>query len=124
MAIEACVRLDRFEDALDTCERYGDDAMPDTLYGRALALFRLGRRREANLALRTAIKYVPLVKKELLESKHRVPRTATPGMITMGGADEAYSYWQHWGSLWQEDPKALEWLRGMTGVVKARGKGR
>jgi len=45
--------------------------------------------------------------------KHRPPKTASPDVVTLGGADEAYYYWEHWGRFWEEDPKALEWLRGM-----------
>jgi uncharacterized membrane protein len=32
----------------------------------------------------------------------------------MGGADEAYYYWENWGRFWEEDSKALEWLRGIV----------
>jgi hypothetical protein len=29
----------------------------------------------------------------------------------VGGADEAYYYWESWGQFWEGDPEALEWLR-------------
>jgi len=66
-----------------------------------------------------------LVSKELLKTKHRLPRTARPDVVTLGGADEAYYYWERWGQFWEEDPEVLEWLRGMTRqAAKARrGKG-
>lgn len=113
MAEEALFKLGRFEDALEITEHYPNDIMPETLYGRALALFKLGQRQEATLALQEAIDNLPLVGKELLKAKHRLPRTARPNMVTVGGADEAYYYWEHWGQFWEEDPKALEWLRGI-----------
>lgn len=126
LAQEALFKLGRLEDALKITEQYRDDAMAETLYGRALALFKLGRRREATIALKEAVEYLPLVRKELLKTKHRLPRTAMPDMVTLGGADEAYYYWEHWGQFWEEDPEALEWLRGTTRqATKAhRGKGR
>lgn len=113
LAEEALLELGKFEDALKIAEQYRDDILPETLYGRALALFKLGRRREANMALKKAIEHSPLVRKELLKKKHRLPRTARPDVVTVGGADEAYSYWEHFGRFWEGDPRALEWLREM-----------
>ena len=111
VAVEALFKLGRFEDALEITKQYPDDVMPETLYGRALALFRLGQRQEASVALREAIEYIPLAAKELLKVKHRLPKTAMPDTVTMGGADEAYCYWEHCGQFWEEDTEALEWLR-------------
>ncbi len=111
VAVGALFRLGRFEDALEITRRYPDDAISETLYGRALALFRLGQYQEANVALREAIEYLPLVSKELLKMRHRLPKKAMPDAVTMGGADEAYYYWEHFGPFWEEDTEALEWLR-------------
>jgi len=120
MAQNVLFKLGRFEDAIEVAERYPNDIMPETLYGRALALFKLGRRQEANAALRKAIKYLPLVGKELLKTKHRLPRTARPDRVTVGGADEAYYYWEQSGQFWQEDAEALEWLRETMKQVTAK----
>ena len=111
MAQEALFKLGRFEDALEIAEQYPNDIMPQTLYGRALTLFKLGRRQEATVALQEAIEYLPLVGKELLKTKHHLPRTARPDRVTVGGADEAYYYWEQAGRFWKKDAEALEWLR-------------
>lgn len=105
------VQLGKLDEALDLYGRYPEDIMPDTLYGRALVLFQMERKREANRALRRAIEDMPLVAKELLKARHRLPKSVIEGSIEVGGADEAYYYWQEWGSLWKETPGALEWLR-------------
>ncbi|MBM4461779.1 MAG: tetratricopeptide repeat protein [Chloroflexi bacterium] len=125
LAEHALFKLGRLEEALEITEQYRDDVMPETLYGRALALFKLGRRREATAALKEAVEYLPLVRKELLKTRHRLPRTAMPDRVTVGGADEAYYYWEDWGKFWEEDPEALEWLRAITGRTTKthRGKG-
>ena len=125
VAVEILFRLGRWEDALKITNQYPRDIMSETLYGRALALFKLGRRRQATPALKKAIDYLPLVRKELLKTKHRLPSRARPERITVGGADEAYYYWERSGQFWQEDPEALEWLRGMTrqATKTHRGKG-
>jgi tetratricopeptide (TPR) repeat protein len=111
IAQEAFFKLSRFEDALKIAEQYPDDAMSETMYGKALALFKLGQRGEATMALQEAIEYLPLVGKELLKTKHRLPKTASPGLVTVGGADEAYYYWERFGQFWKKDTEALEWLR-------------
>jgi tetratricopeptide (TPR) repeat protein len=111
IAVGALFKLGRFEDALEITKQYPDDMMSETLYGRALALFKLGQRREASVALQEAIEYLPLVAKELLKVKHHLPKTAMSDVVTMGGADEAYYYWEHCGQFWEEDAEALQWLR-------------
>jgi hypothetical protein len=93
--------------------------MPEVLYGRALALFKLGQRRQATIALKKAIEELPLVSKELLKKRHRLPRTAMRDSIVVGGADQAYYYWEHAGRFWEEDPKATEWLRGIARPAEA-----
>lgn len=111
MAQEALFKLCRVEEALKIAEKYPDDSMPETVYGRALALFKLGRQREATRALQEAIEYLPLVATELLKSRHHMPRGARRDVITSGGADQAYYYWERSGQFWKEDPAALEWLK-------------
>ena len=111
IAMQALFKLGRFENALELIKQYPDDVMSETLYGRALALFKLGQRQEASVSLREAIEYVPMVAKELLKVKHRLPKTAMPEAVTVGGADEAYYYWEHCGQFWGENTEALEWLR-------------
>ncbi|MBM2832323.1 MAG: hypothetical protein HW414_1375 [Dehalococcoidia bacterium] len=121
LAVEALFKLGRFEDALKITKQYPDDAMSETFYGRALALFKLGQRQKANAALQEAIEYLPLVAKELLKVRHRLPKTARPDAVTVGGADEAYYYWEHYGQFWEEDTEALEWLRKtVTQATKTR----
>jgi len=94
--------------------------MPETLYGRALALFKLGRRQEATVALREAIEYLPLIGKDLLKTRHRLPKTARLDRVTAGGADEAYYYWEQSGRFWEEDAEALEWLREIMKQVASK----
>jgi len=123
MAIEALFKLGRFEDALEVTKKYPNDIMPETVYGRALALFKLGQRQEATVALQEAIEYLPQVAKELLKTKHRLPRTARPDRVTVGGADEAYYYWEHSGQFWEEGAEALEWLRKIMGQATKAHRG-
>ena len=114
LAVIALFGLGRLEDVLKLTERYRDDILPEVLYGRALALFKLGRHRQATMALKEAVEELPLVRKELLKKRHRLPGKAMRDSIVVDGADQAYYYWEHSGRFWAGDPKATEWLRGIT----------
>lgn len=116
VTVEALFELGRPGEVLALCRRYPGDIMPELLYGRALALFCLGRRDEADRALREAVAGSPLVAKELLKAKHRRPRSRFPGTVTMGGPDEAYEYWERQGKFWERTAGALDWLRGIVGA--------
>ena len=111
------------EDAAALAEAYPEDSFAETTYGHALALFRLGRFDQADDTLRAAIGDLPLVAAELLKTKHRAPRRRYPGSITVGGADQAYDYWQSDGAIWGASPAAMDWLRRVQTIVKAVGTG-
>ena len=111
MAVEALCKLGKYEEIIKITDKYRNDIMPETLYGRALALFKLKQRRRATAALKKAIDYLPLVGEELLKKKHKFPKTVRPDVVTVGGDDEAYLYWQTSGQFLEKDPEAYEWLR-------------
>ena len=86
------------------------------VYGGPLALFQLGRLKEAGRALNLAIKHWPLVAAELLKARHRKPQGTNERYVSLGGADQAYWYWRRQGKYWAETPGALEFLRkGLPG---------
>jgi tetratricopeptide (TPR) repeat protein len=111
LVVECFFRLRRAVDILRLCEQYDDDVNPDLLYGRVLALHQLVRKKEALAALAEAIRCRPLVAEELTKRTHRAPRDSHPGYVTMGGADEAFSYWQRAGEFWTRTPGALALVR-------------
>jgi tetratricopeptide (TPR) repeat protein len=114
LAVTVLLALKRPDEVIKVCAAYPEDMMPEIAYGRALALFQLGRDTDAAHALQEAIQWLPLVAKELLKPRHRRPKSAMPGFITMGGADEAYDYWQRNGRFWEETDSALSWLAKMV----------
>jgi tetratricopeptide (TPR) repeat protein len=123
LAVTVLLALKRPDEVVKVCAAYAEDVMPETAYGRALALFQLGSNTDATRALREAIQWLPLVAKELLKLRHRRPKSAMPGFITMGGADEAYNYWQRDGRFWRETEGALSWLAEIAHTIPRR-KGR
>ena len=55
----------------------------------------------------------PLILRMLTAAKPRMP-DLRPGLRTIGGEDEAWSYREDWLSLW-EATGALDWLKRMAG---------
>lgn len=113
LVIECNLALNRPEENLRICDKYPGDIMPDTLYGRSLALFQLGKKGEAEKAMKNAIKYLPLVAEELAKTKHKKPKSVMKGYLTMGGADEAYDYWQRVGKHWIKIEGAIDFVKKM-----------
>lgn len=103
--------LQRPEEVLSVCRQHANDGMEQLVYGRPLALFQLGRLKTATTALNRAIKFLPLIAKELVKKQHRRPRGSNDEYVTMGGADQAYGYWKDHGKHWQDTPGALDWLK-------------
>jgi tetratricopeptide (TPR) repeat protein len=102
-------RLHRPLDVLAFCEQHHDDYDSDLLYGRVLALYQLGRKRDAAAALESAVRRQPLIAKELAKQTHRTPRNYLPGHN--GVADEAIFYWRAAGEFWSKTRGALALVR-------------
>lgn len=101
--------------------RYPEDHMVGMEWNRVLALYRLGRRAEANTALASARRRSPNVYRFLCADKVAQPRL-TPGYITHGGRDEAWHYRELHLGLWRESG-ALEWLRASSRKATAKAPG-
>jgi tetratricopeptide (TPR) repeat protein len=99
------------EGVLSVCRQYPKDCMEQLLYGRSLALFQLGKVKEAGKALDTAITTYPRIATELLMAKHKKPKGIREGYVTLGGADQAFLYWKDHGHYWTETPGAIVFLR-------------
>jgi tetratricopeptide (TPR) repeat protein len=120
LAIESGFAMDRPAEVLRICNKYKGDVLVDSLYGRPLALWQLGKKGLAEKALIKAIDLSPLVARELVKKKHRVPKNTFVAYITVGGADEAYEYWQRLGRYWKETEGALEFLSEVLARFQAK----
>ena len=110
LAIDMHFRLRRPFDVLSVCARFPDDVMGETLYGRVLAWLQIGYLDEATQALGTAHGFLPRIAKELTKKSHRRPKILYPGRVIVGGADEAYYYWQEQGRYWRSTPGAIAFV--------------
>jgi tetratricopeptide (TPR) repeat protein len=111
LVIDCNLRLGRPREVLAICDQYPGDMMEQVVYGRPLALYQLGRRAEAEQALREAIEFLPLVARELVKRRHTEPEGLNPAYVTQGGADQAYFYWLDQGDNWKNTPGALQFVR-------------
>lgn len=102
---------ERYAEVVDLLAPYRDDMFAETLYCRALALFALSRFDEADDALRDAIERLPLVAEELLRADHVPVEGPMPGHQTIGGADQAYNYWEECADDWEAILGSLKWLK-------------
>lgn len=114
--VHALCAAGRAADALAVCERYANDDLPGTLYGRVLALYLLGRRGDAVTALAEASRRLPKVLKTLLAARPRAP-AMTPGLTMHGGDDEAWRYRVENLDVWTKC-QALDWLREAAGAAR------
>lgn len=125
LAIKAAFAMALPAEALKICSRYRGDCLVDTLYGRPLALFQMGKRAQAKKELAKAVNTYPLVARELLKKRHRVPKNDSSARITMGGADEAYDYWMNLGEYWKQTQGALDFLmEALPADRQAQGAGK
>ncbi|KAB2844611.1 MAG: hypothetical protein F9K47_03035, partial [Burkholderiales bacterium] len=87
-----CLRAGETERAWKACEAYPDDGLTGMRYGRALCLFQLGRRDEAEDAWRQAAAAAPHVAKFLTQKKRPRPPETLGDFVAVGSIEEAWFY--------------------------------
>lgn len=98
------------EKALELADHYPDDMYPDTLFGKVLALVRLGRLDEAQKALAIADERLPKTIRYLTNKRVKKPKIDYDH-ITFGGDDQAWIYREEMKAIWDESPEALEFIK-------------
>lgn len=92
------------------CKEFPDDYSPELMYTHSLALILLGETEKAKIQLENAKSAFPLVSKELKKKRHSKPKSSIQGLVTMGGADQAYEYWKQYGKYWVNSEQAMSLL--------------
>jgi tetratricopeptide (TPR) repeat protein len=116
LAMEAYLRLQQFDKALELSERYPDDASVDMQFGTLLALLATGQHETAAVKLAEANKFLPKVVPMLLAANPAKPKSDAPGGFIAHGSDyQAWAYRMDCLSIWQRQPHALEWLKAQIG---------
>lgn len=103
------LRLGENERAVALGEKYPSNVMPDLPFGRALALYRLGRQADATRTLLKAHRALPKVVDYLVAVHKRQPEL-DPISVRHGGGDQAWRYREAMREIWNSTPGALDWL--------------
>lgn len=113
LAVDCYFRLGQPQGALEICERFPEDGMEGVLYGRPLALYKLGEIGRARAAVALAVYNLPLVAQELVKQRHQKPKGLSLDRVTLWSPEQAYLYWKEQGRFWEETSGALDLLREM-----------
>ncbi|KKS78646.1 MAG: Tetratricopeptide TPR_2 repeat protein [Candidatus Beckwithbacteria bacterium GW2011_GWA2_43_10] len=97
----AYLKTNQLNKMLALAEKYAEDINQEILLGKALCLYKLGKKNQAEKWLRKNYQWVKHSIRELLKTDHKKVN------------DEAYLYWFNQGSLWQAAPGAIDWLAGI-----------
>jgi tetratricopeptide (TPR) repeat protein len=111
LAVGCHFELNAPEGVLSVCRQYPNDGLEQLMFGRALALFQLGKLDEAGKALDQALQTYPLIGAELLKKQHPRPPDGGGRYVTMGSPGQAYLYWREQGSFWRRTKGATAFLR-------------
>lgn len=109
-----------YQDALNLMDRYPND-MPPAEHRRALALFNLGRKAEAETVLREAHSAYPLYFMALLPKVMDAPPVEDERGYALGGAEAAWHFRIECRHLWVATG-ALAWAQGLQLLQPPVGK--
>ncbi len=109
-AIELAIADGEYSRALQLINEAPDQVSAYNLFGRALLGYVL-KANDAEAALKTAIESRPLVWREMVSDKHRMPHHYNPGWVRYFSPEEAYNYNEVWSGLWLRKHGALLWLK-------------
>lgn len=110
-AIELALKAGDNESALKLANEALDSNAAYVMFGKALALFTLGKKDDATKALHHAVQSRPKVYRELIADKHRMPSKYNPSYVSFFSPEEAFNYNSLWSGLWRNTIGALAWLR-------------
>jgi len=118
LVVNAYLQLDRNQDAIALSEHYPEDFDVSICYGHALALFRIGDRKKADMRLDRAVRQSPRVADAIARTSMEPPKALQPGLVTCGGEDEAWFYREQARDLWLATPGAMGWLKKYAKSVR------
>src|ERR1019366_669713 len=109
-AIEYAIADGEYPDALRLINEAPDQISAYNLFGRALLGYVL-KANDAEVALKNAIQSRPLIWREFVSDKHRMPHHYNPGWVRYFSPEEAYNYYESWSGLWLQKHGAMLWLK-------------
>jgi tetratricopeptide (TPR) repeat protein len=96
---------------IELASQYPGDSTPEIATGKILALYQLGQHKQAKKEIQECAKYQKNVFAEILRTVHSKPKSVRDdGLVSCGGEDQAWYYWQSQGDCWMNTPGAREFL--------------
>lgn len=109
MAIKANFELKRPREIVEICNRFPDDGLAETFYGRLLAVYQLNGDNKRKI-LKEAIELLPVIAQEIVKVYH----SEFDSLLYSGSFDdeemEAIEYWQSFGKYWKETKGAIQFV--------------
>ncbi|MFP4460493.1 MAG: tetratricopeptide repeat protein, partial [Candidatus Zixiibacteriota bacterium] len=97
--IESYLALGKYESIIELCDKYTDDASPEIMYGKILAHYRLGNKKEAEKALKDALEFAQNIAEEIIKDEHS-PYLNDEPFVVVGSKKQAEMYWDQFGHFW------------------------
>lgn len=119
--VNLLLRERRDDEALAWIERYPSLFMPQMAFGKVLALVRLGQVNAAEAAFRAAHAQLPEVLPYLKATRMEAPPDLSPGMVRIGGEDQAWHYREEMRPTFVAERGLLSFL---DGIAKRMAQGR
>ncbi|MDZ4907205.1 hypothetical protein GNF64_16085 [Clostridium perfringens] len=99
------------EEAENLLERYKGDYLPSTKFSKALYLFKVGKKDEAERALRIANASNQFVIDYIIKQK-RIPKNP-PELKSLGSEEDAIYYMKNAETAWDSVRGAKEWVKAV-----------
>lgn len=118
------LQLGQPENLIELASHYPKDISPAIAVGRILALYQIGEKNQAKKQVLKCGKHQKNVFAEIVKKVHPKPKSVRDdGLVSVGGKDQAWHYWQDQGIFWMSSPVAREFLKeclekGNRGQVK------
>ncbi len=114
--MDQLLRQGKDQEALALANDYPDDMHAELLYGKVLALYRLGELSEAQAALQQAMQRLPKLVRYLTHKRVRKPKIEAYG-IRIGGDDQAWLYREAMRDEWEATPGVIDWLKKAAKMI-------
>ncbi|TVS11398.1 MAG: hypothetical protein EA417_18120 [Gammaproteobacteria bacterium] len=119
--VNLLLREGRDAEALAWIERYPSSYLPELAFGKVLAHARLGQVKAAEAAFREAHAQLPNVLPFLKAANKKPPQDLNPGMVRVGGEDQAWFYREDMRPSFAAERGLLAFL---DGIAKRMQQGR
>lgn len=104
--IDLYMLTEQYHKISQLCDKYPEDMLANTTFGKALAYCYLGKMDKAEQAWEVGKAVLPEVAHEILKKRHSRPRGMNSYGMEIGGKEQAYIYWEEMGGWWENNDTA------------------